>query len=124
MKKILFLLILTFIFAACDVNVNTEQTNTDETEKVEAVKKELQIAIIDIKGMHDESCVNTITTVLTELEGVKNAKASLEYEQAKVKFDRTVISIDDIKAAIEDKDYEVGEIEMIEMQERAKKPEK
>lgn len=124
MKKISFLLILTFIFAACDVNVNTEQTNTDETEKVEDVKKYLQIAIINIKGMHSESCVNTITTVLTDLEGVKKAKASLEYKQAKVKFDPAVLSTDDIKAAIEDKDYEVGEIEVLEMQERAKIPEK
>ena len=124
MKKISFLLILTFIFAACDVSVNTDQTNTEETEKVEAVKKDLQIAVIDIKGMHCESCVNTITTVLNDLEGVKKAKVSLEYKQAKVKFDPNVISTDDLKAVIEDQDYEVGEIEVLEMQERAKKPEK
>ena len=121
MKKISFLLVMILFIAACDVNVNTEQTNTDATENADKEKIDTQIAIIDVKGMHCESCVNTITTVLTGLEGVGGAKVSLEYEQAKVKFDPAVISTEDIKAAIVDKGYEVGEIEVVIAEDQSKK---
>jgi len=118
MKKISFLLVMILFIAACDVSINKEQTNTED---VKSEKVEAQIAIIDVKGMHCESCVNSITTVLTELEGVGKAKVSLEYEQAKVKFDPAVISTEDLKAAIVDKGYEVGEIKVMNAEDQSKK---
>ena len=103
---------LAMIVAACGNNTSTQKKS--EPGKQAAV----EVAVMDISGMHCDGCVNTITGVLTEMEGVNDVKVSLEYEQAKVKFDPEEVSAEELKAAIEDKGYEVTNTEIKPLQKK------
>lgn len=123
MKRISFLLIIFLIIAACN---NTSTTNNAATENEEAsteiaapAEASLEVAIIDVTGMHCDGCVNAITAALDELEGVEQTKVSLEYEQAKVKFETSKVSTADLQAAIESKGYGVSAIEIVKEEDQS-----
>jgi len=116
MKKFSFLLVLVMLLAACNNTTNSD-ASADQTEESAPVAGEIKIAVLDVTGMHCESCEKTITEVLNNIEGVEAAKASLEMEKAKVKFEPAVVSTEELKAALEEKGYGVGNIEIIEMKE-------
>ncbi len=118
MKKLSFLFILALLVVACNNTTTTDQTSTENTETT-PVEGVIEIAIINVSGMSCGGCEKTITTVLSELNGVEDAKVSLEYEQAKVKFEPAKVSVDDLKAAIEAKGYGVESIEIVTMETQA-----
>lgn len=111
-------MIILLFFAACN-NTSTEQKSDDQVEESAPLEGEIRVAVIDVTGMHCESCEKTIKEVLSAIEGVEAAKVSLEYNQAKVKFEPVVISTDELKDAIEEKGYGVTNIEVISMESRA-----
>lgn len=125
MKKILILLIAIGLFAACNnANKAKEAKTENETEAVTTKEEIIEVAIIDVTGMHCDGCVNTITKALTEIDGVSEAKVSLEYEQAKVKFSASKVSEEDFKTAIEGKGYGVGNIEIKKIEDQTAQPAK
>ena len=117
MKKLSLIMLIAMLISACSNAPTTEQ----KTETVSPAA--IQIAIIDVTGMHCDACVKTITASLDELEGVEDVIVSLEYEQAKVKFDPEKVGTEDFKAAIEDKGYGIGEIEMKVLEKPVDQPE-
>lgn len=119
MKKISFILILFVLFAACN-NTATSDQSTETTTTEEVV---YEFAEIPITGMHCDGCVNTITNALKEIDGVSDAKTSLEKEIAKVKYDPAKVDIEQFKTAIEGKGYGVGAIEIIDTKNPSAKPE-
>lgn len=126
MKRVSFLLIIFLIIAACN---NSGTTSNDAAENEEAgtelatpAEASLEVAIIDVTGMHCDGCVNAITTALSELEGVEQAKVSLEYEQAKVKFETSKVSTAELQAAIESKGYGVDGIEIVKPENQPEEP--
>lgn len=112
MKKLTIILLLAMIVTACGSNTSSEKKSVPEK------KSAVEVVVMDVSGMHCESCVNTITEVLTELEGVSDVKVSLEYEQAKVKFDPDVVTADELKEAVEEKGYEVPKVEVKPLQKK------
>ncbi len=61
-----------------------------------------------VEGMSCMHCVHHVKEALTELEGVKDAKVSLESKTAVVDSEKE-IAFDTIKAAVEEVGYEVFE---------------
>ena len=57
---------------------------------------------LKIEGMHCEGCSTRLERVLNNLEGVEEAKVSLEEKQATIKFDETKTNIENIKEDIAD----------------------
>ena len=57
---------------------------------------------LKIEGMHCAGCSTRLERILNNLEGVEEAKVSLEEKQATIKFDETKTNIKNIKEAIED----------------------
>ena len=57
---------------------------------------------LKIEGMHCAGCSTRLERVLNNLEGVEEAKVSLEEKQATIKFDETKTNIENIKEAIVD----------------------
>lgn len=57
---------------------------------------------LKIEGMHCAGCSTRLERVLNNLEGVEEAKVSLEEKQATIKFDETKTNIENIKEAISD----------------------
>ena len=57
---------------------------------------------LKIEGMHCAGCSTRLERVLNNLDGVEEAKVSLEEKQATIKFDETKTNIENIKETIED----------------------
>ena len=57
---------------------------------------------LKIEGMHCTGCSTRLERVLNNLEGVEEAKVSLEEKQATIKLDETKTNIENIKEAIAD----------------------
>ena len=57
---------------------------------------------LKIEGMHCAGCSTRLERVLNNLEGVEEAKVSLEEKQTTIKFDETKTNIENIKEAIAD----------------------
>lgn len=103
MKKLSFLILLALLIGACN---NTQKADeTDHAKEEAAVPAKIQYAVIEVSGMHCNGCVNTVTTKLTELDGVETADVSLENEQAIVKFDANKLNEDDFKNAVGEAGY-------------------
>lgn len=73
---------------------------------------------VKIHGMHCISCVMNIEKFLMKLDGVFDVKADLTSESAKIYYDKSKVSIEDIKNVIESLGFEVigidGELEVDE----------
>lgn len=54
---------------------------------------------LKIEGLSCIHCVNAVTTILKELDGVTNAEVNLP-DTAKVDFDENRISLEEIKTAV------------------------
>lgn len=108
MKKLPVILLLALLIAACGNNQQTDKTTGVKEEAAKPAK--IEVAVIEVTGMHCNGCVNTITKALQGLEGVQMAEVSLENEQATIEFDPEKLSGDDLKMAIEESGYGVGDI--------------
>lgn len=62
---------------------------------------------LTITGMHCTGCVDRISKVLQNIEGVRSADVSLDDEQAVVEYDRDQAELPQIKEAIEKAGYGV-----------------
>ena len=65
--------------------------------------------ILNIEGMHCEGCSSRLTKILNNLDGVSDAKVSLENKKADLEYDEEQISIENIKEAISDAGFEAVE---------------
>ena len=63
--------------------------------------------VIKVNGMNCGHCTNAVTEAIKEL-GVANVDVSLEKKEATVEFDPNRVSLDQIKAAITERGYEVA----------------
>lgn len=66
----------------------------------------MQKITLKITGMSCAHCVNKIETALQGLQGVAKAKVNLKKETAKVKYDETVQTLDNLTAAVKEVGYE------------------
>ena len=62
--------------------------------------------VLGIEGMHCDACVNRLTKVLKALDGVVDAKVSLENKSAEIEYDENELELDDIKQAVSDAGFE------------------
>ena len=63
--------------------------------------------VLKIEGMHCEGCATRLTKVLKALDGIENAKVSLENKNAEIEYDENDLELEDIKQAISDAGFEV-----------------
>jgi len=92
------------------VSYDTKEVNDEKLkEAVEAAgysleEEELQTRTLKIEGMHCASCVNSVQTMLEQLEEVQEASVNLATETAKVTY-RGNLTLDDFEKAIEKAGY-------------------
>ena len=65
--------------------------------------------VLGIEGMHCDGCVNRLTKVLKALDGVVDAKVSLENKSVEIEYDENELELDDIKQAVSDAGFEAKE---------------
>ncbi|RMD92567.1 MAG: copper-translocating P-type ATPase, partial [Calditrichaeota bacterium] len=82
------------------------------------VKKQIQKVTIRIGGMHCAGCVNTVERALKSVQGVTEARVNLATEKAIVSFDPALVSLDDLKKAVENSGYQfLGEETVVQAEE-------
>ncbi|HID72137.1 MAG TPA: heavy metal translocating P-type ATPase, partial [Thermoplasmata archaeon] len=85
---------------------------------VEEKKKRIELRI---SGMTCASCVKTIENALSQLEGVSSVNVNLGAEKAFVLYNPALVTISDIKKAIEDSGYLYIGLEEEELEDEEKK---
>jgi len=104
MKKLIVILIAV-AFMAC----NNEAKKTEE--KASTAPAEMVVNTLDIGGMTCDHCVMSVTKGINDLDGIAEVKVTLEDSTAVVKYDASVVNIDDIKAAVGKRGYRVKSVE-------------
>ena len=67
----------------------------------------METKILKIGGMSCEHCVRAVTNAVGSIAGVESVNVSLEAGSAEVSYDPALVSLDKIKAAIAEEDYEI-----------------
>ena len=63
-------------------------------------------ATLKINGMTCEHCVKAVADAVTGTDGVSKAKINLKKGEAKVNFDDSIVTVEQIGAAVSDAGYE------------------
>ncbi len=79
----------------------------NEKEVVIVNQSNIQTVNFDVEGMTCASCELHVTHAVNELEGIVNVAASFEKANAKVEFDNTKTTKEDIEKAINSTGYKV-----------------
>ncbi len=68
----------------------------------------METTTIKVGGMSCGGCVQSVTGVLTALDGVAKAEVSLEQAQAIIEYDAAKLSRGQLAQAIEDAGFDAG----------------
>jgi copper chaperone len=63
--------------------------------------------VINVEGMSCEHCINAITKAVKALNGINSVNVSLKEKTVTVEYDNMKVSLDKIKAEIEDQGYDI-----------------
>ena len=63
---------------------------------------------LNIEGMHCTGCSTRLEKVLNNVDGVEDAKVSLEEKKADIKYDETQVSEKEIIEAVEDAGFKAN----------------
>jgi copper chaperone CopZ len=106
-KLIILLAALTMV--AC----NSQPKSGTEATKEEAVSQQAdwEVVVLHVEGMTCEGCENAIKAGIETLPGIAEVESSFEDSITKVKFDKSVTSVEEISEKITETGYTVkGEI--------------
>ncbi len=67
----------------------------------------MQKTILNVEGMSCGHCVAAVNKAVGALAGVANVEVSLQEKTAIVEYDAAIVTLDEIKEAIEDQGYDV-----------------
>jgi copper chaperone CopZ/predicted peroxiredoxin len=103
---VLSFLIGGFVFQFAKVGeAKTDQTKLDEVSKTSTEDKNVPPRSFDVEGMTCQGCVDTITSALKAIPGVRSAKVSLEDKKAVVEANESSVPSEKILAAIKTAGY-------------------
>lgn len=63
---------------------------------------------LNIEGMHCRGCSTRLEKVLNNVDGVEDAKVSLEEKKADIKYDETQVSEKELIEAVEDAGFKAN----------------
>ncbi|WP_456423460.1 heavy-metal-associated domain-containing protein [Lutibacter sp.] len=96
MKKIIPILILTFLFISCSENKKETVAKKSEDQKTEVAANYKSIEV-DIEGMTCEiGCARTIQSKLSKVDGVTYSKVNFEAKKGIFTYDSNKLSEQDI----------------------------
>lgn len=68
----------------------------------------MQIGMLKLAGLKDESCANTLTQALKAVNGVNDANVSFADSKATVSYDEDLVSTQRLQVAIKDAGFSVA----------------
>ena len=104
----MMLLMAAVLLVGCN---STGKKTDDAAANAEAIAAEWVEVTLNVDGMTCEGCENAIKAGVESLDGVASVESSHEEAWTKVKYDKTLTSLEDIEGKITDTGYEVkGEL--------------
>jgi copper chaperone CopZ len=100
MKQVLFILLATLAFDAC----NSPQKTADKAQAAPVMVE----AKLRVEGMHCDDCEASIAKGVNALAGIDSISANHEDSTAFVRFNSNKTSLKDISKAIEDRGFVVA----------------
>lgn len=94
----LLILLVTFLFAACNSKVSKQETATNQAT---------QEIVYHVEGMTCDHCEASIQKGVSALEGISLVEANHEDSTTRVVFDPSLTNNDEILAAIKKRGYQV-----------------
>ena len=103
MKKLMIIMAAAFLFAC---NSQTKSTEESET-KVQSANPEWVEVVLNVDGMTCDGCENAIKAGVEGLDGIDAVESSHEEGWTKVKYDKSLTSVEDIEGKITETGYVV-----------------
>lgn len=69
----------------------------------------MQIGMLKLAGLKDESCANTLTQALKAVNGVNDASVSFADSKATISYDEGLVSTQRLQVAIKDAGFSVAQ---------------
>lgn len=108
MKKLMIILAAAAFLFACNSQTKPSEEAAD---KVQSANREWVEVILEVDGMTCEGCENAIKAGVESLDGIDEVESSFEEGWTKVRYDKSLTSVEDIEGKITDTGYTVkGEI--------------
>lgn len=86
---------------------NTEAQEAPATEETPSMQAEWVEVVLDVEGMTCDGCENAIKAGVENLDGIQMVESSHEEGWTKVKYDKTLTSLEDIEEKITETGYTV-----------------
>ena len=67
----------------------------------------IESSVLNVEGMSCQHCVMSVEKAVGALNGVKKVAVDLKAKQVRVEYDPRQVSLEKIKATIDDQGYEV-----------------
>ncbi|HXG93033.1 MAG TPA: copper ion binding protein [Blastocatellia bacterium] len=91
-------------------------SESQQTQPSQSTQPRRATAVIRVEGMTCGGCAKSIEIALSKLKGVSSAKVSFEKKQAKVVYDPHIVTLDQIKAAINETGFKASGIKSVQQQ--------
>lgn len=111
--NLLFVFILTVI-VSCGGSTESQQKSVKSGADEMSMELNLQSIELGVEGMTCEGCENAVIGAIIKLDGVKTADASHLNKIASVTYDTTLVTIDQIRMAVEKSGYTAGDFEVLQ----------
>lgn len=69
----------------------------------------MQVGMIKLAGLKEESCASRIADALKAVKGVDSADVSFDKAKASVTYNEELVSLQRLKVAVEDAGYEIAQ---------------
>ena len=103
MKKFWIILVV-LLAVACNTQQKKDPSGTEEAPAVAAEWVEV---VLSVEGMTCEGCENAIKAGVESLDGIAEVESSHQEAFTRVKFDKSVTTLEEISAKITETGYEV-----------------
>jgi len=104
MRKFFFSIPVFLLLFSC--NNNSGEKNEEKVQEIVINPENLVTIQMDVIGMTCTGCENTIIKSVSKLAGVQEVTASHLDSVSVIRFDSSLVSIDDIRMAIEEYGYQ------------------
>ncbi len=115
-KSLMFVALIGVLFASCKDTASENVVETEETTEVaKTVALKPETASFNIEGMScSVGCAKTIEKKLNKMEGVQHATVDFDTKTAKVEFDASKLTTENLVEAVESaadgKTYKVADV--------------
>lgn len=103
-------LLILVVASGCISTGDGKEENRKQNRSAQTLSK----TTIPIEGMSCMSCVATVKKALSSIEGVKEVSVNPQEKNTIVKFDESLTSAEQLKAAINEAGYKAGNAQTME----------